>query len=165
MFYQVGVALSAIGCAGAGMAASPTWTEMPALSRPTPSQRAVTGAASEPLPTIVWRADPQLAQQEAERLGCPLVIYAHADWSTESRRVEREVWADPAVVRAMQGYVSLQLNLSQGGDAAGFTLDALGIEDLPAVVVRSSGGVELGRTSRFSGPEELVAFLRTMGAH
>ena len=106
-------------------------------------------------PSSIWRPDFKAALAEAEQQKLPLLIHFHADWCMPCQRMEREVFATPAV-RDLLGshFVAVKVNSDQRQDL----VKRYGVETLPSdVIVDSLSGRVIAMTSGFQDRTGYIA--------
>ncbi len=91
-----------------------------------------------PTRVLPWQDDERAAMELAKRDGLPILVYVRADWSAEALRVEREIWSDAAVTRALDGVVLIRLDVTN--DTEMDRAFAWGVRDIPGVVLVSQDG-------------------------
>lgn len=134
-----------------------SWRSIDGGGAPSPDGR--DGPAG--VPSITWQGSESVARRTAREQARPLVIYLRADWVAASAEVERSVWTDPRVRRAMQPAVACRLDLSGADPSHDHQLAALKVHRLPAVLLLDGRGEELGR---LEGPMAAAAVLELLEA-
>jgi len=113
------------------------------------------GPSPEDLPA--WRADYATALAESQASGKPILVDFTADWCPPCRVMEREVWPDERVRRALNEFtVPLQIDVDD--EAASPLSDARRIRSIPTVLILDSQGNEVARKGIMS-PSEVLALV------
>jgi thiol:disulfide interchange protein len=129
--------------------------------------RAVAPHAEEPresaAPAIRWERDLERAVARARRERRMLLVFVHADWSAGALAVDRTVWPDPRVRRALERMVALRLEVSDLGSRAEEVLLRLDAPGPPAVLLFDSQGTRLGRLHPSVDVDGLLAMVASVG--
>lgn len=74
------------------------------------------GPASSDGPPNDWHSDVAAAQAEARASDRYVLVDLYADWCGWCRKLEREVFSDPAFVEFAEPFVKLRVNVEDGGE-------------------------------------------------
>ena len=120
-------------------------------------QEAVEGPAP-----IVWRGDHDAALAEAAKAGKWTIIDFAADWCAPCKRLDKETFSDPAVIAALEAYVTVRVDGTESVDDVAKEMDRHGVETYPTVVFVSPDGTTLTtpRVEDFMGPKALLSLLK-----
>ena len=93
------------------------------------------------------------ATTQAKQSGAPVMLVFETDWCTWCDRMEREVFTDPGVRSALQGFVVLKLDAEGDGErlAARYRVDSY-----PTIVFVNGDGEEFDRILGYLPPGEFV---------
>lgn len=118
------------------------------------------GGLAPPTPAgeeIPWTEKVNHAFAEAKSSGKPIFVDVWAVWCVPCKRMEETTYRDPAIVRAMTGFVPLRVD----HDAAETFCERYDVEALPLVLYLDADGHEIGRQA---GSIETGELLETMNA-
>lgn len=91
----------------------------------------------------------------------PMVIYFTADYCGYCRKMERDTWNDPKVVRRIHdGFVALKVDAEQHPEL----VKRLGVEGLPATIIFNSEGERIQTLSGYSRSGTVIESLDTVRA-
>ncbi|HDZ37717.1 MAG TPA: protein-disulfide reductase DsbD [Marinobacter sp.] len=82
---------------------------------------------------------------QAKQEGLPVVLDFYADWCISCKVMERNVFSDASVVRALRPFTLLQIDLTDNTPAQQAMLDSLGLFGPPAIIFYNSNGEELAQ--------------------
>ncbi|MBI4706095.1 MAG: thioredoxin family protein [Deltaproteobacteria bacterium] len=157
----------ALGCAGGGPGGSepgPTVVVVGPLPSVGMRHGSVPGAAApvdDRTPPIVWEASLESARERARAQARRLLVFARADWLAAALRMEREIWTDARVRRAMQPLLAVKLDLGSAAADAEVELERLGVSRLPALVLLEPDGRLAGRIEGSASTEQVLELLAT----
>jgi len=117
-------------------------------------------AAAGARPQLTWINQFEKGQELAEKNAKPMLIDFWASWCGPCRRMDRESWADKAVIEASQRYVSIAVDVDKD-KAAGSRYQ---VHELPTVILADPWGRPLVRRSGFIYPHDLAALLGSVPA-
>ncbi len=80
---------------------------------------------------------------QARQQGRPVVLDFYADWCISCKVMERNVFSDAGVVRALSAFTLLQLDLTDNTPAQQAMLDSLGLFGPPAILFYDTNGEEM----------------------
>lgn len=116
------------------------------------------GAETGEPPVLSW--SPETALEIASRASRPSLVFFGADWSKEDVRLERETFADPRVRRALTGFVTVKVDMTDGeSEDVTQTLRAYGVRGDPAILLFGPDGKEIVRIQSWVSPEKLLPLL------
>lgn len=95
----------------------------------------------------------------ARRQGRPAILDFYADWCISCKVMERTVFSDPDVVRALSDFARVQIDMTDNTPAQQALLDELGLFGPPALLFYTRDGQEL-TDRRVLGEMDRAAFLR-----
>jgi thiol:disulfide interchange protein len=104
---------------------------------------------------IARQAEYQSALDESHRIGKPIVLDFYADWCGPCRWMQANTWNDPRVVRAMQNFVLVPVNVDQNRELS----KMFGVEGIPYVVVISPDGKVMRSQTGAVPPDTLISWL------
>jgi len=82
---------------------------------------------------------------QASQQGRPVVLDFYADWCISCKVMERNVFSDAEVVRALSPFTLLQIDLTENTPAQQAMLDDLGLFGPPAILFYDTNGEEMAR--------------------
>lgn len=129
----------------------------------------VVSSAPQPAgsPGIAWYTDAGEALKAASRTRRPVMIDFSADWCAACRDLDEKTFADPEVVAAAGGFVSLRVDNSDAREPAAASLrKKYGVVGLPTIVFTDAQGRAIpGETvTAFIPPAELSARMERVAA-
>ena len=95
----------------------------------------------------------------ASNRGQPVMLDFYADWCISCKVMERTVFSDPDVVRALSDFARVQIDMTDNTPAQQALLDELGLFGPPALLFYTRDGQEL-TDRRVLGEMDREAFLR-----
>ncbi|TGN41415.1 protein-disulfide reductase DsbD [Marinobacter confluentis] len=98
----------------------------------------------------------------ASRSNSPVVLDFYADWCISCKVMERNVFSDPQVTRALEPYVLLQLDMTDNTPEQQAMLEELGLFGPPAILFYGTNGNELAN-ARVLGEMDRDQFLSHLG--
>lgn len=112
--------------------------------------------SAKPAPKVRWNESIPNAMKQHRESGRPIVIYVTADYCGFCKKMEREAWSDPQVVRRIQdGFVTLKVDAEQHPEL----LKRLGVEGLPTTILFNSQGEQVQALSGYTRSETLIESL------
>jgi thiol:disulfide interchange protein DsbD len=109
-------------------------------------------------PVFTW--SPETALEDASRAHRPSLVFFGADWSREDVRLERETFADPRVRRALRGFVSVKVDMTDSeSEDVTRALRTYKVRGDPAILLFDPEGREVVRISSWVPPETLLPLL------
>lgn len=97
----------------------------------------------------------QTAVDESHRTGRPVVLDFYADWCGPCRWMQANTWNDARVMRAMQNFVLLPVNVDHNPELS----RKFGVQGIPYVVVISPDGKVLRSQTGAVPPDQLLSWL------
>ncbi len=151
----IGIAVAVLGIAimGQGIFSHYGWR--------TPATTAISGGTvSESASSgLLWRADEEVALNEAVSNGRPVLIDFTADWCAACHELDRNTWSDPAVAKELSEFVLLRFDMTAKNDFTAALGERWKVKGLPTVIVLDSSGRESDRFFGFHPPEEVLPML------
>lgn len=95
---------------------------------------------------------------QAKKQGRPVMLDFYADWCISCKIMERNVFSDPDVVRSLEPFTLLQIDLTDNTPAQQAMLDELGLFGPPAILFYESTGKEV-KPQRVLGEMNKTQFL------
>jgi thiol:disulfide interchange protein DsbD len=145
----------------------------PAVAQdPTPATAAAEVPAEAPLPDKVpWQvlhagaglqAKFDALRAEAKAAGRPVVVDFWAEWCFYCKKLDKDVWKHPDVVRESLRFTAVKIDATPPDDAEMEALKAsLQVPGMPAVVfIDSRGELLAGLTSGYVPPEEMLGIMQ-----
>ncbi|MGO1462468.1 MAG: protein-disulfide reductase DsbD [Marinobacter sp.] len=80
---------------------------------------------------------------QAQKKGSPVMLDFYADWCISCKIMERNVFNKPEVVRSLEPFTLLQIDLTDNTPAQQAMLDELGLFGPPAILFYDSSGEEI----------------------
>ena len=119
------------------------------------------GLTAKAGPALHWDTSRSAALTRARTEKRKLLVWVHADWSTASKQLARNVWSDAGILRLLEPWVLLQLDVSLVDAGAADAITAgLGIDSVPTVLVLDASGNERLRMVEPLDIEKVRAALR-----
>ena len=110
---------------------------------------------------IRWTESIPTAMKQHKDTGRPLIIYITADYCGYCRKMERDTWSDPNVVRRIQdGFVALKVDAEKHEEL----LTRLEVKGLPATLLFDSEGQLIQTLSGYSRPSAVIELLDSVPA-
>jgi thiol:disulfide interchange protein DsbD len=100
--------------------------------------------------------------QLASRNNTPVMLDFYADWCISCKVMERNVFSDAQVTRALDSFVLLQLDMTDNTPEQQAMLDELGLFGPPAILFYGTDGEEIGG-ARVLGEMDQDQFLSHLG--
>lgn len=118
--------------------------------------------ALTPAGSLEWREDFQAAVAQARAEGRPYIVDFGASWCQACGELERETFADPAVMAEGARFVAVHVDLSPGQDTEDKRelLRSYAQRGLPLVVMHGSDGREVHRVTQFIEPAEMLSLMQ-----
>ena len=122
----------------------------------------VVGWLITPAGSLEWREDFAAAIAEARASHRPYLVDFGASWCGACGELERNTFADPAVMREGARFVAVHVDLSPGQDTPDkqALLRGYGQRGLPLVVLHGSDGAEVSRVTEFMEADAFLARMR-----
>lgn len=104
---------------------------------------------------LTWRTDFDKALIEAQETSKPIFVDVYADWCEWCHMLDKEVYADPAFIKYMNGFIPVKLNAE---DNKGGTRIAgkYNVDGFPTLLVTDSHGVLTNRIGGYVDTKELI---------
>lgn len=103
------------------------------------------------------------ALKQASAAGQPLVLDWYADWCISCKVIEHEVLTDPQVVKGLEGYRKLRMDITQSNPQQRALLDRFKLFGPPALLFFDTNGNEV-KVSRVVGEIGAAAFVEKIPA-
>ncbi len=113
----------------------------------------------KPPPPIGWRDDVEPAIDAARRAMRPALLYIRADWAVAAIELDRELWSDPEVRRAMRGVEAIRIDVTSNDATAQAHMRRWFADGVPMLIVLDRAGHEQRRFRGRPEAAELVAAL------
>lgn len=110
-------------------------------------------------PAIEWKTDYHEAIKLAKEQNKPVIIDFFATWCGPCRRMDEQVYTDPEVVKAMQSFVVIKIDI----DTDRKTTMAYGVQSIPRTVILNVHGEMIGDRVGSMPSDEYLAFLKDAG--
>lgn len=104
---------------------------------------------------VARQGEYQAALERSRQTGKPVVLDFYADWCGPCRWMQVNTWKDPRVVRAMQNFVLMPVNVDQNRELS----QMFRVEGIPYVVVISPDGKIIRSQTGAVPPDALVSWL------
>lgn len=108
--------------------------------------------ASEIVP---WRTDLDAAERESKQTGKPVLLYFTASWCGPCREMKHTTWADANVVKAIEAYVPVKIDVDRNPALA----KEFGVAAIPHIAVLDAAGKETRMIEGALTPERMVRWL------
>lgn len=130
------------------------------LARPTvsASNPALPSTTADAWQTVTTGEGFELALQQAEAAGQPLVLDWYADWCISCKVIEHEVLTDPQVIAQLAGYRKVRLDITQSNAEQRALLDRFKLFGPPALLFFDANGIEQA-ASRVVGEIDAAGFV------
>jgi len=110
----------------------------------------------------IWHVDERAAWRAARRRGAGMVIAFVAEWSKPANQLEREVFGNPRVARAIASdFVALKIDITEDTAENREQLERYRVLRLPVVLVLDPHG---GQLDRIEAPLDSDAFMARLSA-
>lgn len=110
---------------------------------------------------VRWTENIGHAMKQHRETGRPMIVYFTADYCGYCRKMERDTWSAPKVVRRMQdGFVALKVDAEKHPEL----VKRLGVEGLPATILFNSEGERVQTLSGYSRSGTVIEFLDSVTA-
>ncbi|MGO1692759.1 MAG: protein-disulfide reductase DsbD [Marinobacter sp.] len=140
VFFAYGLALLAGAMAGANDPLAPL---DPFIAKATPgSATGYTGSHAD-FNRVEAPAKIETMLMQAQQKGRPVVLDFYADWCISCKVMERNVFSDAEVVRALEPFTLLQIDMTDNTKAQQAMLDNLGLFGPPAILFYDNNGEEM----------------------
>ncbi|MBM4374024.1 MAG: thioredoxin family protein [Deltaproteobacteria bacterium] len=123
--------------------------------------RADAPSAPPPARELRWLDNLPQAQVAARVQRRKVLVWFHANWSSASLGLEREVWTHPEVRQAASAFVPLRLDLSGSRPESDGLMAIFAVDSVPAVLVIDDAGRELGRVQGVPEAASILALVRS----
>jgi thioredoxin:protein disulfide reductase len=112
---------------------------------------------------LLWLSDEPSAVADAHAANRPLLVDFSASWCLPCREFELKVFSRPEVVRAMQRFTLLRVDVTREDDdpSLGDIKRKYGADTLPAIRVVTADGAIVGRTDELIAPDRFLSLLST----
>ena len=159
VFFAYGLALLAGAIAGANDPLAPL---DPFIAKATPgSATGYTGSHAD-FNRVKAPAEIEAMLTQAQQQRRPVVLDFYADWCISCKVMERNVFSDAEVVRALEPFTLLQIDMTDNTKAQQAMLDNLGLFGPPAILFYDNNGEEMA-PQRVLGEMNKSQFLDHIG--
>jgi len=118
-------------------------------------------SSAPPSPELQWLNNLTQAQVAARVGRRKVLVWFHADWSSASLALQREVWTRPDVRQASSSLVPLRLDLTAAGAESDGLMAIFAVDSVPAILVVDDTGRVLGRVQGVPEAASIVALVRS----
>lgn len=98
-----------------------------------------------PRPVLPWLTDLEQGKKEAGKKGNMLMVFATAEWSETSKKMEEETFSSQGVSNALKAFTLVRLDLTEGTEKNRQIAKSLNIIGIPTTLFLSSNGEEINR--------------------
>lgn len=159
IFFAYGLALLAGAITGANNPLAPLDPFLAkATSTGAPGSSAGYNASHADFIRVETPAEIETMLLQAQQQGRPVMLDFYADWCISCKVMERNVFSDADVVRSLQPFTLLQLDMTDNTPAQQAMLDELGLFGPPAILFYDSSGNEMA-LQRVLGEMNLNQFM------
>lgn len=159
IFFAYGLALLAGAITGANNPLAPLDPFLAkATSTGAPGSSAGYNVSHADFKRVETPAEIETMLLQAQQQGRPVMLDFYADWCISCKVMERNVFSDADVVRSLQPFTLLQLDLTDNTPAQQAMLDELGLFGPPAILFYDSSGNEMA-LQRVLGEMNLSQFM------
>lgn len=99
---------------------------------------------------IAWLRDVDAAQKESAEKGVVIMVDVYTDWCTWCKKLDAEVFVDPAVVAISRSLVNLKVNAEDNGPGTALA-QQFGVDGYPTILFLKSEGGSLIEVDRIVG--------------
>lgn len=146
IFFAYGLALLAGAMAGANDPLAPLDPFVAkATSIGAPGNSASYSSSHADFNRVETPAEIETMLAQAQEQGRPVVLDFYADWCISCKVMERNVFSDAEVVRALEPFTLLQIDLTDNTKAQQAMLDKLGLFGPPAILFYKRSGEEISQ--------------------
>jgi thiol:disulfide interchange protein len=107
---------------------------------------------------VPWRTDYAAALQESRATGKPMLLDFTAEWCGPCQDMRRTTWSDPAVAKALQGYVPVQVDLDTHAELAA----QFGVAAIPHLTIVGADGSVVSAEEGELPPDQFREWLATV---
>jgi thiol:disulfide interchange protein len=111
------------------------------------------------VPSIAWLNDIDAALSQARAQRRTVVVFLLAYWDANSIAIEREVWSDERVRRAVRRLVPLRVDLTEADESSDAQLARFGAAGVPAVVLIDGRERRIDKLEGSVTVDAMLAFL------
>ncbi len=108
---------------------------------------------------VPWRSDLDAAKSEARSAGRLLFIDFTADWCPPCKVMKREVFSKDAVAKALEGFIPVQVDLSDRTGPGSAVVTQYEVSAIPTFIVADAEGKVLKRHVGGMGPDLFLEWL------
>jgi len=138
----------------------PVFTATPSPSASPTASRPGESTSTHPEPAaIVWETDLGAARARAAREQRVMLVFVRAAWSVPCQQMDRTVWQDARVRRAVRSVIALELDVTAATAADDELVARLGADGVPAVVLLDPTGEPIARVVGGTEADVVLALL------
>ncbi len=110
--------------------------------------------------SLEWEPSEELAVEKASIEGRPLIIDFTADWCTACKKMAKDTFGDPRVIKQARRFVPVRIDISsEENPLVKMLTKKYRVTGLPTVVLFDQNGFEKKRINDFVPPEEFLVEL------
>ncbi len=116
-----------------------------------------------PATAVTWELYKTSTAAEAKAAKQPAIYDFYADWCIPCHELDETTYRDAGVVKALEGFRRIKVNLTKEDDAASqAAVDLFKIEGVPTILFLGPDGNEIKpmRTTGYVGPDEFLLLLQ-----
>ena len=119
---------------------------------------------SQPVDSIEWLTNLEVAKEAATQSGKPVLMKFTADWCGPCVQMKQSVFSDPDVGSLINDrFVPVVVDVTNPGSPSQAVANRHGVQALPTLVLLSPNGAELARKIGYVDASELLDWLNASG--